>query len=100
MGAAAPRIVDLRIEDGRILPLGVRSLPPQIRVAADDLRREAAGDAAVGRETRQAELIERARRAEARRILAGLRRRVAESRFEQRGSADPGRAEDELRVAR
>ena len=55
MRAPRPGVVDLRVVDRRILPLRVGRLPPQVRVAADDLRRQAAGDARIVRQAGQAE---------------------------------------------
>ena len=101
MRARRPGVVDLRVVDGRVLPLRVGRLASEIRVAGDELRRQAAGDARVGRQAGDAELVEGALAAERRRILAGLRPRVPESDFEQRpGRRRPGRADHELAVAR
>ena len=64
------RVVHLRIEDRRVLPLRVRGLAAEPCVARDGLRRQSAGDARVARQPGDAVLVERARRAQRRRILA------------------------------
>ena len=102
MRARRPGVVDLRVVDRRVLPLRIRRLAAEVRVAGDELRRQAAGDARIGRAAPAGRTDpERAAAAERRRILARLRPRIAEPHFEQRlGRRRPRRAEHELAVAR
>ena len=93
-----PGVVDLRIPDGRKLPLRVGRLPAQCRIAADALRRQTAGDTWVGRQPGDPERIGVTER---RRVLATLGVRPAEADLEQRPiGRHVGGADDELLVAR
>ena len=56
-----PRVVHLRIPHRRVLPLRVRRLAAEIRIAGDALRRQAAGDARIGRQPGRCRSVERAR---------------------------------------
>ncbi len=84
--ALQPCVVDLRIEHRRVLPLRVGRLSAEIRVAGDQLRRQARGHARIGRQAGDAVDVFGAAFAvvERERILSCLRGRPAEARFEQR----------------
>ncbi len=92
-------VVEFRVEDLRVLPLGVGGLAAKIGVAVDQLRRQAAGDPRVGRQPGDAVAGERGLRAERRRILAAHGARPAEPAFQQRRARlHPGEAGHALLV--
>src|SRR5262249_59302990 len=100
-GAPRRGVVPLRVVPGRILPLRVGRLTAQIRVARDQDRRQAAGDARIVGKSGKTELVLRAWRPEGGRVLPRLRPRVAEADFQQRRPIGrPRGADDALAVPR
>ena len=78
-----PGVVQLRVPHRRVLPLRVRRLATEIRVTRNQLCGQAAADARIGRQARDPEGVERARRSKRRRIFSALRVRPAEADLEQ-----------------
>ncbi len=72
MPAHNPRVVDLRVEQRRILPLRIGRLAPEVGVPAGELGRQAAGDARIGREPGNSVQLQRIRQTQRRWVLAGL----------------------------
>ena len=88
VAAADPRVVQARVDDERVLELGVAALPAPCRPAADRLLRQAAGKHRVGRQPRDAVGLEHVRAAGAECGLARLGARDADADLEQRRQSE------------
>ena len=75
-------VVHFRIPRFRELPLGVRSAASEIRIASDDLCRQAAGDARVVRKAGNAVGLQRARQADRCSSRRAAKRRPAQTQLE------------------
>ncbi len=84
LASTRPRVVDLRIEHGRKLPLRVGGLAPQIREPCDELRGKPAGHPRIRGEPLNAEQVRCAAGAERRRVLARNRVRPGEPELHER----------------